>query len=251
MKTARRTPPRWRPCREGEDRLVRLDRTQVLPHQGERVVPRDRLVVRATRAEREGLGDPALLVEPVVGLVGQLRDRVRREERPVQQVPGGFVGDRLGTVLAKLRGVAVPRLGVGPRAPLAVEAVGLVELAQAEPGPDHPICSTDLLRATPTPVMPAAERDGSPTSTSSSSKSYRRDRRLMRPSYPMPPTCSSGRLPRRNTSRAGPELRSSRRPPGPRRSPRPGRGRPRTRRTPGPPPRARPRRAPTGRRCRP
>ena len=113
-----------------EDRLVGLDAPQVARHQGEGVLPGDGLVVRPALAQDVGLGDAPLLVQPVVGVLGKLRDRVLGEERGLEQVRGGLVGDGLGAVLAELRRVPVVGVGIGPRAALAVEAVDLVEAQQ-------------------------------------------------------------------------------------------------------------------------
>src|SRR4029078_10941404 len=70
----------------------------------------------------------ALLTEPVVGLAGERRDRVFGKERRCNPPVGGLLGDGLGPVLAELDPRRVVRLG--PGAPGAVEAVGLVEAQQ-------------------------------------------------------------------------------------------------------------------------
>ena len=62
--------------------------------------------------------------------VAEVGDRVGGEELSADAPQRRLVGDRLGAVLAELRGVPVLRRGVGPGAALAVEAVDLVELAQ-------------------------------------------------------------------------------------------------------------------------
>ena len=57
-----------------EDRLVRAGQpAQVLGDQLERVVPGDRLVVAGAGAQHHRLDDPALLAQPVVGLVAPAR----------------------------------------------------------------------------------------------------------------------------------------------------------------------------------
>ena len=121
-----------------EDRLVRAGQpAKLLADQLERVVPRDRLVVAGAGAQHHRLDDPALLAQPVVGLVVQLGERVRGEELAADVPAGGLLGDRLGAVLAELRGVPVLGRGVGPGAALAVEAVDLVELEQGLGRPAH------------------------------------------------------------------------------------------------------------------
>ena len=89
-------------------------------------------------AQDVGLGDASLLVEPIVGVLRELADRVGGEEPAVQQVAGRLVGDRLDAVLTELRGVAVTGGRVGPAASLTVEPVDLVQPPQAPPGPDEP-----------------------------------------------------------------------------------------------------------------
>ncbi len=121
--------------RRVEQRLVGAgEPVQVARDQPERVVPRDRLVVGGALTEHHRLGDPALLPEPVVGAVRELADRVLPEERRVDAALRGLLGDRLGAVLAELGGVPVRRVGVGPRAALAVEALGLVQPQQGPGG---------------------------------------------------------------------------------------------------------------------
>ena len=134
-----------------EHRLVRRGQAaQVAADQRERLVPVDRLVVGAAGAQHHRLGDPALLAEPVVGLLAELGDRVVAEELPVELPPGGLLGDRLGAVLAELGGGRCAGLGVRPGAALAVEPVDLVELAQRRVARRTPICSTARFMATAT-----------------------------------------------------------------------------------------------------
>ena len=118
-----------------EDRLVRaVEVVQVRGDQREGLVPGDRLVVGSTGAAYDGMGDPALLPQPVVGALGQVREAVSREELRTHASTGGFLGHGLGAVLAELRGVAVIRIGVRPGTALTVEPVDLVELEQAARG---------------------------------------------------------------------------------------------------------------------
>ena len=94
--------------RRVEDRLVGgVKAGEVVGDQRERVAPRDRFVVRATGTLDHGMGDPALLAEPVLVVRVELGNAVLGEERRVGALLGGFLGDRLGAVLAELRGVAV------------------------------------------------------------------------------------------------------------------------------------------------
>ena len=94
----------------------------------ERFLPADgrEAVGRGVVAERRR--DPALRLEPVIGLLPQLGDRVRGEELRADVLGGRLPRHRLRAVLAEFerRGV----LRVGPRAARAVEAVGLVRLEQ-------------------------------------------------------------------------------------------------------------------------
>ena len=121
-----------------EDRLVRaVQPGQRLADQRERVGPRDRLVVAGVAAAHHRVHDPPLLAQPVVAVLGQLGDAVLGEERRLQQVPRRLLRHRLRAVLAELGVVPLVRVRVGPRAPLAVEPVDLVEPGQGARGPHH------------------------------------------------------------------------------------------------------------------
>ena len=70
----RRTRPRWRPARRCRSRLVGAgQRAQLGADQVEGLVPVDRLVVRAARPLDHGVGDPALLAEPVLACARRAR----------------------------------------------------------------------------------------------------------------------------------------------------------------------------------
>ena len=118
-----------RPAARVERGAVRVGkRAQLLGDEIERVVPADRPVMRAARSQVHGLGQPALRLEPVVGLPAKLLDRVGGEEAGVDALAGGLPRDRLGAVLAELGRLAMVR--IGPGAARAVEAVDLVRLQQ-------------------------------------------------------------------------------------------------------------------------
>jgi hypothetical protein len=112
-----------------EQRAVRVgQRAQPFGGQAQRLLPRDRHVVGGAGREVHGLGEAAQRLELVVVEDAQLLDRVPGEERGVDAAPRGLPGDRLGAVLAELGGLAVVRVGVGPGAARAVEAVRLIHL---------------------------------------------------------------------------------------------------------------------------
>ena len=126
-----------RAARGVERRGVRRGkRVQPLGDQRERVVPVDRLVVRRSGWTVHRLGQPALLAQPVVRLLGQVGDRVLGEERRGRPGAGSASS---ATALAPFsqnsRGAAV--LGLGPRAAGAVEAVLLVDPREGQGGTPH------------------------------------------------------------------------------------------------------------------
>ena len=96
------------------------------------------------------MGQPALLGQPVLGLVGQFGDRVPGEELRGDDALGGLLGDRLGAVLAELGQLAAARL-LGPRAARAVEAVSLIEPGQRRGGADRAHLGQARVAATPSP----------------------------------------------------------------------------------------------------
>jgi hypothetical protein len=94
----------------------------------ERVVPTDRDVAVGRRLVSHGLGEPPLLLQPVVAVLREFGHGVRRKEVPPDSPLRQFERDRLGPVLAEFERTRV--LGIGPRAARAVEAVGLVHRQQ-------------------------------------------------------------------------------------------------------------------------
>ncbi|MCY1217686.1 hypothetical protein D9M72_296070 [compost metagenome] len=101
---------------------------QVAGHQGEGVLPADRHVVVGLAVVAHGMGQAALVFEPVVALLAQLADAVAGEEGGVHPAFGGFPVDRLGAVLAELDAAVLG--GIAPGASGAVEAAILVGLEQ-------------------------------------------------------------------------------------------------------------------------
>ncbi len=96
-------------------------------NQGKGIIPAYRLVVIGRRVVAHRLGQPPLILEPVVALGGQLAHRMGREKLGPHRLAGGFPGHRLGAVLTELEGAVVV---VTPGAARAVEAVGLVDPQQ-------------------------------------------------------------------------------------------------------------------------
>src|SRR3546814_20683871 len=78
----------------------------------------------AGRVQSHRVGEPALVLEPVVAVPRQLGDAVLGEQLRRGAVLRRIGGDGLGAVLAELEGGRV--VAVGPDAARAVEAVGLV-----------------------------------------------------------------------------------------------------------------------------
>ena len=73
-----------------------------------------------------GMGQATLVLQPVIGLIGQGADAVAGKEGRIDRAPGGLPVDGLGAVLAKLYRVVFRRLT--PGATRAVEAAILVGL---------------------------------------------------------------------------------------------------------------------------
>jgi 5'-3' exonuclease len=96
----------------------------------EGALPGHRLVVVGALREVHGLGETALLAQPVAAAGREVGDRVRGEEVRGHAAQGGLLGDRLRAVLAELRRVPVLRLG--PGAAGAVEAVLLIDPQQRQ-----------------------------------------------------------------------------------------------------------------------
>ena len=92
------------------------------------VVPADRLVVGGAGRPVHRLGQASLLAEPIVALTGECVDRVSSEERRRDAPLCRLLRHGLGAVLAELDAGGVVRFR--PRAPGAVEAVGLVHVQE-------------------------------------------------------------------------------------------------------------------------
>ena len=124
-----------------EDRLVGAgEAAQFVGDHLVGVIPGDRLVVVGALAPDHGLGQAALLAEPVLIAVGKIDDGVPREELG-PALPGvGLPGDGLGAVFAELGQLAV-LVRLGPRAAHAIDAVGMIQrdqgAAAAEKGLVH------------------------------------------------------------------------------------------------------------------
>ncbi|MNF71693.1 hypothetical protein D3C84_536490 [compost metagenome] len=109
--------------------LVRaFQAAQVAGDLGEGLFPADRYIVVGLAVVAHGLGQAALVFEPVVALLTQLADAVAGEEGGIHPALGGFPVDRLGAVLAELDAAVLG--GVAPGAAGAVEAAVLVGLEQ-------------------------------------------------------------------------------------------------------------------------
>ena len=101
--------------------------------EGEGFVPVDGLVMVGTGAADHGVGDAALLAEPVVGLLGEFGEGMLGEEFGSGAGGGGFGGDGFGAVFAEFGGVAVV-VGVGPRTGGAIEAIFLGDFEECLEG---------------------------------------------------------------------------------------------------------------------
>lgn len=105
---------------------------QLLGDDLEGPLPGDGLVPVGALGQVHGLGDAALLAQPVPGASGEVGERVLREEVRGDPAQRGFLGDGLGAVLAEFGGVSF--VAFGPGAARAVEAVLLVDLEQGARG---------------------------------------------------------------------------------------------------------------------
>ncbi|HEU4909232.1 MAG TPA: hypothetical protein VFT17_10225 [Propionibacteriaceae bacterium] len=74
------------------------------------------------------MGDPALLPQPVFGLLVELGDAVLGKELRCRPGSCGFLGDCLGAVLTKLGSMAMTWIWIRLRTAHAVEPFGLIEL---------------------------------------------------------------------------------------------------------------------------
>ncbi|KAG1251285.1 hypothetical protein G6F68_012349 [Rhizopus microsporus] len=109
--------------------LVRaVQRLQVAADQREGIVPAARHIVIGGRVVAHRLGQPALHLQPVVGLRHQLGDGVLRKQLTTGTELGGFPGQRLGAVLAEFQLPAL--VGIGKRTARALEAARLVHRQQ-------------------------------------------------------------------------------------------------------------------------
>ena len=85
--------------------------------------------MRFTGAQHHGVGEAALLAEPVLGEFAEFLDRVLGEKFRGDRAFGGLFGDCLGAVLAELGEFAVPRC-FRPGTSGTVKAVTLIQLGQ-------------------------------------------------------------------------------------------------------------------------
>src|SRR5882762_6982250 len=119
-------------------RMRRRQRVQFARQQFERVVPIDRLVMRRAFTFYHRMNQPTLQLEPVIGLLLQIRDRMLAQEFWTDLLLRCFAGQRFDAVLAKLEQMSIT-VRIRPGAALAIEAVLLVDLqptlnAAPEPG---------------------------------------------------------------------------------------------------------------------
>lgn len=91
------------------------------------LIPAYRFIVIGSGVIAQGLGQPPLILQPVVALGGQLVHRVGRKKRGPHRLAGGFPGHRLGAIFAELEGAVIV---VAPGAARTVEAVCLVDPQQ-------------------------------------------------------------------------------------------------------------------------
>ncbi|MNC07285.1 hypothetical protein D3C75_548280 [compost metagenome] len=100
---------------------------ELVGDEGKGLLPAYRLVMIRGRVVTQGLGQTALVFEPVVALGREAAHRMLGEEGRPHRLAGGLPGHRLGAVLAELEG---PLLVVTPGTARAVEAIGLVDPQQ-------------------------------------------------------------------------------------------------------------------------
>ncbi len=109
--------------------LVRaVQRLQVAADQREGIVPAARHVVVGGCVVAHRLGQPALHLQPVVGLRHQFGHGVPGEQFAAGAELGGFPGQCLRAVLAELQLLAF--VGIGERTAGALEATGLIHRQQ-------------------------------------------------------------------------------------------------------------------------
>jgi len=90
----------------------------------------------ASLYQDQRFGQAALIAEPEIGPVGKLFDRMLGKELTAYSFRRTFVGECLGTVLAKF--VDRPRVRIRPRARLAIDTALLIELQQAASAANNP-----------------------------------------------------------------------------------------------------------------
>ncbi|GAA3107596.1 hypothetical protein GCM10020254_61870 [Streptomyces goshikiensis] len=127
---------------------------QLLGDDLEGPLPGDGLVAVGALGQVHGLGDAALLAQPVAGAAGEVGERVLREELRGDPAQRGLLGDGLGAVLAEFGGVSF--VAFGPGAARAVEAVLLVDLEQGARG----ACEAHLLLGDPQGVPDRVQAGG-------------------------------------------------------------------------------------------
>jgi hypothetical protein len=91
------------------------------------VVPAYRLIVIGRRIVAQRLGQPPLILQPVIALGGQLAHRVGRKKLGPHRLAGRLPGHRLSAVFTELEGAVIV---VAPGTARAVEAVCLVDPQQ-------------------------------------------------------------------------------------------------------------------------
>ena len=156
-----------------EDRLIRTRQgVELIGDQPKCRIPLDGLVVRRSGLLDHGMGDPALLPEPVLAVPVQVGDAVAGEE--FRRRPGlrGFFRNGLGAAFTELSRVPMTRFRIRPGTAHAVETFGLIELEQrTQRTGSSPIFCTDRFNATVTPGIPAACSCGSAIAILASSAS--------------------------------------------------------------------------------
>ena len=112
-----------------EDAAVRRAGPDVFADELEGVRPGDRRIVRLPFPDHHRFTQPALVAQPVLGLVRQLRDGVPRPELRAHCPQGVLLGHGLGAVFAELGSLAL-FVRLRPRTARAVEAASLVQAQQ-------------------------------------------------------------------------------------------------------------------------
>jgi hypothetical protein len=130
---------------------------EFLRDESEGVLPGDGLVVVAAGAEHNGLREAALVAEPVVGLLRELRDAPLGEEFERDAFRSGFLGDGFGAVFTILVGGAMV-VGIGPGTAGTIDAAKLIEacceLAFALGGSRGPLVCVGMMVLCEEPDVP-------------------------------------------------------------------------------------------------